>query len=581
MPAPFVYLPSLSHSPKLPSMRNITMLGITMGLLLTISCRKDFNFKGNRYNAITGEGLNTTAALVSTIYFVSPTGNDNNNGLSASTPWKTIAKVNATSFAPGDLVLFEGGKTFDGMLYITSSGTNGKHIKFASYGTGKATINGGSGTGVFVYNASYITMDSLVVKGGWNAATQSGNDSYGIFYYTDLAGGVKLGDAVINRSEVKGFAKSGIVFLSWPADGSQSGYNKITVVGNSVHDNGACGISTLGPSGTAGSTAYAFSNVYMAYNSVYNNLGVKANTGGHSGNGILIGDAASGTLEYNVAYNNGWYNTATSGGPAAIWCYDSRNLVFQYNEAHHNGTGTGTPDGDGFDLDGGAVNCTMQYNYSHDNYGAGFLLWEYGNTRVKNNGNTLRYNISQNDNTNNNNTVYGGISMGPNCNNNRFYNNTIWPVKGSAVFVTGGTGNKFYNNIFESQGTAPGIVSTSGSVFLSNNYYNASGFRVKYSGSTYTSLVNFRAGTVNEKYNNVNYGYGVNPQLTSPGTAGNVNNGSNLALLNNYLPLAGSPMINTAFNLTTLGINAGTKDFKKGTIPFGGAYDIGACEWRQ
>lgn len=560
-------------------MRNVVMASIMLGSI-TLSCQKDFNFKGKTDNSLAIAGLSTPSALANAnMYFVSPLGDDNNNGLSSSTPWKTINKVNATAFAPGDLILFDGGKTFNGMLYITSSGSSGMNIKFASYGIGRAIINGGNSYAVLAYNASYILMDSLVLSGGWNAAAQSGNDAYGVLFYTDVPGNVKLGEVTINRSEIKGFAKSGIGFLSWPADGSQSGFSKITVVGNTVHDNGACGISTLGPAGTAGSTAYAFSNVYMAYNRVYNNLGVKSHTSGHSGDGILIGDAASGTLEYNVAYNNGWYNMAPGGGPAAIWCYDSKNLVFQYNEAHHNGTGAGKPDGDGFDLDGGAVNCTMQYNYSHDNYGAGFLLWEYGNNRIKNNGNTLRYNISQNDNTNNNNTVYGGISVGRNCGNNRFYNNTIWGVKGSAVFVTGGTGNKFYNNIFESQGSAPCIVSTSGSFFLSNNYYNASGFRVKYSGSIYTSLANLRAATPNEKYNNISYGYSTNPQLTNPGTGGTFNNG-NPSSLTNYLPIAGSPVINTAFNLTTVGISVGTNDFRKGSIPYGGAYDTGACEWR-
>lgn len=560
-------------------MRNIIMYAILLSSLLITSCKKDIDFKNKVDSMVSSESLSSVNALTSSkMYFISPSGNDNNNGLSSSTPWKTIAKVNASTFSPGDLVLFEGGQTFIGKLYIASSGSSGLNIKFASYGTGKAIINGAGSTAVYIYNASYVSIDSLVVTGNWNATAQSGNDSYGILFYNDLPGGVKLGEVSVNRCEVKGFAKSGISFLSWPGDGSQSGYTKLTAIGNNVHDNGAAGISTLGPSAPAGSTAYAFPNVYVAYNRVYNNLGVKAHTSGHSGDGILINNASGGKIEYNVAYNNGWYSMAPSGGPAAIWCYDSKNLIFQYNEAHHNGTGTGTPDGDGFDLDGGAVNCTMQYNYSHDNYGTGFLLWEYGNTRIKNSGNILRYNISQNDNTNNNNSVYGGISVGPNCNNNLFYNNTIWSVKGSSVFVTGGTGNKFYNNIFATQGTANCIVSSSGSFFLSNNYYNPSGFRVKYAGSTYTTLANFR-NTINEKRSGLLYGYNLNPQLSNPGNGGNINSGYP-NVLTNYMPLAGSPMINTAFNLTTLGLNVGTKDFRKGSIPFGGAYDIGACEWR-
>ncbi len=560
-------------------MRNIRMYAFLLSVLIAASCKKDNMFLNKSGTSMESTGINVAAALTSSkIYYVSPSGNDSSNGLSSASAWKTIAKVNATELSPGDLVLFQGGQTFNGRLYIRNSGIAGFNIKFSSYGTGRATINGGSGTAVYAYNCSYISIDSLIVAGSWNATTQLGNDAYGILFYNDLAGNVKLGEVAVNRCEVKGFAKSGIGILSWPADGSQSGYTKISVVGNTVHDNGACGITTLGPSPTAGSTAYAFTSVYVGYNRVYNNLGVKASTGKHSGNGILIGDAAAGTIEYNVAYNNGWYNTSTAGGPAAIWCYDSKNLIFQYNEAHHNGTGAGTPDGDGFDLDGGAVNCIMQYNYSHDNYGAGFLVWEYGNARIKNSGNIIRYNISQNDNTNNNNTVYGGISMGPNCNNNLVYNNTFWSVKGSSVFVTGGTGNKFYNNIFATQGTAPCIVSTSGSFFMNNNYYNPSGFRVRFAGSTYTTLASFR-NTANEKYNGVAKGYNVNPQLTSPGTAGNVNTG-NPNVITHYIPLSGSAMINTGFNLTTLGLNVGIRDFRKGSIPFGGGYDIGACEGR-
>lgn len=550
---------------------------VMCGLLFT-GCKKDFKFKEtvpteNLQEATMAQTLLSTAKT----YYVSPAGSDVNDGLSPAKAWKTIAKVDSAILAPGDKVLFEGGKTFTGFLYITANGSAGNTIKFASYGTGKAIINGGTGTAIYGYNCSYISIDSLVVTGGWNAATQTGNDGYGVFFYVDVAAGAKLGEVAVNRCEVKGFAKSGIGFLSWPADGSQGGYSKISVIGNNVHDNGACGISTLGPNGTAGSTAYAFSNVYIGYNRVYNNLGVKASTSNHSGNGILIGDAGAGTVEYNVAYNNGWYNASHSGGPAAIWCYDSKGIIFQYNEAHHNGTGTGTPDGDGFDLDGGAVNCIMQYNFSHDNYGAGFLLWEYGNQRIKNSGNVLRYNISQNDNTNNNNTTYGAISVGPNCNNNTFYNNTLWCNKGSSVFVTGGTGNKFYNNIFATQGTAPCITTTSGSFYLNNDYYNSTSFKVKYAGSIYTTLANFR-NTGNEKQNGVAKGYSVNPQLTSPGTAGNVNTG-NPNVITNYLPLTGSQMINTGLNLTALGLNVGTKDFRKGVIPYGGGYDIGACEW--
>jgi len=52
-------------------------------------------------------------AWAATYYVYATNGNDRNNGTSPSTPWKTIAKVNASRFQPEDQILFkrgEGGK---------------------------------------------------------------------------------------------------------------------------------------------------------------------------------------------------------------------------------------------------------------------------------------------------------------------------------------------------------------------------------------------------------------------------------------------------------------------------------------
>ena len=44
-------------------------------------------------------------------FYVSASGSDSNDGLSASTAWKTISKVNAASYISGDQILFHGGDT--------------------------------------------------------------------------------------------------------------------------------------------------------------------------------------------------------------------------------------------------------------------------------------------------------------------------------------------------------------------------------------------------------------------------------------------------------------------------------------
>ena len=80
-----------------------------------------------------------------TNYYVSSAGNDANNGTSTSTPWKTIAKVNATSFSPGDQILFNRGDTWSENLRLSSSGTAGNPITFSSYGTGNLPVICGTG----------------------------------------------------------------------------------------------------------------------------------------------------------------------------------------------------------------------------------------------------------------------------------------------------------------------------------------------------------------------------------------------------------------------------------------------------
>jgi hypothetical protein len=86
----------------------------------------------------------TFTSFCQTKYYInSLTGNDSNNGTSASTPWKTINKVNAmwNVFVAGDSVLFNKADIFYGSLSI--SGRNGTAINpivFSAYGTGNMPI---------------------------------------------------------------------------------------------------------------------------------------------------------------------------------------------------------------------------------------------------------------------------------------------------------------------------------------------------------------------------------------------------------------------------------------------------------
>jgi hypothetical protein len=74
--------------------------------------------------------------LLADAYYVSPGGDDAKDGRSPATAWKTAAKVNSATFAPGDQILFARGGEWRESLKVSSSGAPGKPIVYAAYGSG-------------------------------------------------------------------------------------------------------------------------------------------------------------------------------------------------------------------------------------------------------------------------------------------------------------------------------------------------------------------------------------------------------------------------------------------------------------
>ena len=70
------------------------------------------------------------------VYYVSPSGDDANDGLGPLSAWRTAAKVNATPLSPGAHVLFQRGGEWHEQLAVSSSGTPEAPVVFGSYGTG-------------------------------------------------------------------------------------------------------------------------------------------------------------------------------------------------------------------------------------------------------------------------------------------------------------------------------------------------------------------------------------------------------------------------------------------------------------
>lgn len=77
------------------------------------------------------------AHAAGTIYYISySAGNDNNNGTSPSTPWKTLAKASGITYQPGDQILLKCGDTWTEQFTLSGSGTSTSPITISSFGTG-------------------------------------------------------------------------------------------------------------------------------------------------------------------------------------------------------------------------------------------------------------------------------------------------------------------------------------------------------------------------------------------------------------------------------------------------------------
>ncbi|MCW5897950.1 MAG: right-handed parallel beta-helix repeat-containing protein [Flavobacteriales bacterium] len=100
----------------------------------------------NIFRSLTLLGGLIPVCLYAVTYYVSPNGNDNNNGTSPATAWRTVQRAQQVTqtMQPGDRILFERGGLYPGMLSLNASGTAANPMVFGAYGTGeKPIISGG------------------------------------------------------------------------------------------------------------------------------------------------------------------------------------------------------------------------------------------------------------------------------------------------------------------------------------------------------------------------------------------------------------------------------------------------------
>lgn len=399
-------------------------------------------------------------AQAATTYYVDDVnGNDQSNGTSKQTAWKSLDKVNATTFLPGDKICLKAGGIWSGLLWPKGSGSSDAPIVLDMYGEGEKPLIQGNGgeAAIKLESQEYFTIRNFKVT---NKATERGIRQ-GIFINGKTDGITH--DITIENCEVydvtgenrraldtyKSMYWNSGIYVSMPGRStSQVHYDGVLIKDNYVHDVLTSGIRIN-------------QREDFIVDQYHTNVVIEGNTISRTGSdGMIVANCVSPLIQYNLCYDAGALgNSSDTKIIAGLWTCGTDDALFQYNEVAR--TVLFESDGTAFDTDWGTGGITtFQYNYTHGNQGGFWLDCAGINKDPAHIKTVLRYNISVDDERY---IVRAGDMP------TEIYNNTFYKSQGKldACFGNAGTNHKFWNNIFYFQ-TTPDWAS---SKYENNLYY--------------------------------------------------------------------------------------------------------------
>lgn len=514
------------------------------------------------------------AAATGTTYYVSTSGSDANSGTSSGSPWKTLAKVNATTFQPGDQILFQDADTWTGQLWPKGSGTSTAAITIGSYGSGAKPAIAGAGAvpdAVKIWDQQYWTITNLDVSNNAGASASNLGDFRGIHIGGDdsqtLSGftinAVNVHDVTGVDDWIGGSTsnnKTGINFqMGWDRAKDTGGIvfnttvpniasppstatilNNITIENSSIENTSWGGIVLKQYTGDApGAVATGWGVPSSSTDSRYapfTNVTIEGNYITQQGtaygsNGILIADVRDSVVQNNLI---------NQVGTCGIELDYSDVATVQHNEVTGTTVKAGGGDSNGIDTDMGTTNMTVQYNYLHNN-DVGFLVYQihWGNS-------VWRYNIITNSSKYS--MQLGSVSSAT----AQIYNNTFYNTSSSMAWLMTASNYTFTDDIFYTTVASPTMASGTGVVYNKNLY-----------GGTSPTIPSGDAHAITG-----------DPQFANPtaGGTGTQATGPDLSAGLNWQTAATSPAANAGVTIA----NNGGIDYNGATVPT--VPDIGALQ---
>jgi hypothetical protein len=553
--------------------------------------------------------LSLAGSLPATTYHVdSQAGNDGNDGLNPGTAWRTMNRANLPAYAPGDSILLKRGCLWQGAGFkARGNGSVQSPITLADYGEANLPLPIIDGVGahepaILLQNVqNWIVRNLEVTQHGQTPQNLDANnekgkdaDQYSDEYMRAVVHVLGLGppnDPNCGEAcTVRNIRLENLVVRdgSWNGIYASGGYYQLRTATYGFVDNLVIAGVESRNHHKAGieitctyyqTRLYATSNVMVLDSHLHHN----------GGDGAIVGPVRNGLLDGNECDHNGRIRNARVG----CWTWDSENTTIQFNESHHNMTPLTdgrARDGAGFDLDLGTENGMMQYNWSHDNEGEGFLLlaWPigFGYSRGESHHLQMRYNIGERDGR----KLAGGITLFGGVSPAVIYNNVIYyepdrlagtpmfngeggPITTSIFGKSGKPDVRAYNNLFITNGrTNPAAVSNnlwtdgSGTFTFNNNLWwrVEGGTRFQWGGAAINSWSGWQASGFDPE------GLNLNPLV-----AGLLGSGPRA-----YALAAGSLARDRGRTVTDALRGMGAQDAFGTSTPQGAAYDIGAGEYR-
>ncbi|MET9377390.1 right-handed parallel beta-helix repeat-containing protein [Streptomyces sp. NPDC002992] len=493
-------------------------------------------------------------------FYVSPDGNDDNDGLTPERAWRTLRKADRVSYKPGDRLRLRGGARHRGTLSLGAkeAGDARRPVVIDSYGGGRATIAAAGTAGISVYNTAGVEVRDLTLVGD----DRSYAWSPGIRFLSNLPGDRKLPHVVLSGVDVSRF-RNGLTLVG---ERGGTGFADVRVSDSRFHGNKDAGIATTGPRFDADDPQYAHERLSLTRVQAYENAGDPEVSWRNTGSGIMLGSVRDAKVQRSTAHHNGMKSSSRAEeGPEGIWAFDATRVVIEHNVSYANRSGSHV-DGGGFGLDNNVSSSVIQYNLSYGNDGPGYLIY----TREPNTAhrdNVVRFNLSHDDSRKH--PQYGGIvAYGALVSDLDIYHNTVVMKASNRAsedapalrLEKGLTRARIRNNIFVTEG-APVVFSnkafTSDDVVLQgNDYFSTSGWKVIWGTESYPTLQTWRAEGGQERDASGPTGTDADPCLESTTTP--VRNAKGAAMM---VPGCSDELTEAALDLRKMGVDPGSVDY--------------------